>query len=63
MAEQSSKPQMMVQEWLCVGCGHCQSMCPTGAVRVTDVAVIDHDRCVACGACAGRCPMGAIVRC
>ena len=51
-----------VRQWMCVGCGFCESMCPTGAIRVVNgAAEINEDTCLGCGGCAGRCPMGAIV--
>ena len=57
-ARQQAK--MLVNEGACMACGYCETVCPTGAIRVTDVAHIDHSLCIACGCCAGRCPMCAI---
>ena len=61
MAEEAKpKRKMLVNPGACMGCGYCESVCPTGAIRVIDVAQIDEKLCVGCGSCAGRCPMGAI---
>ena len=51
---------MIVNAGACMGCGYCEDVCPTGAIRVIDVAHIDPNICIGCGCCAGRCPMGAI---
>ena len=51
---------LQVNAGACMGCGYCEDVCPTGAIRVIDVAQIDPKLCVGCGCCAGRCPMGAI---
>jgi len=45
----------------CKGCGTCEAVCPTGAVRVDNTARIDENRCVGCGRCADACPAAAIV--
>ena len=58
--EAKPKKKMIVNAGACMGCGYCEDVCPTGAIRVIDVAHIDQTLCVACGCCAGRCPMGAI---
>ena len=58
--EQTQKRKMFVNTGACLACGYCERVCPTGAMRVTDVAHIDETLCIGCGCCAGRCPAGAI---
>lgn len=58
--ETNARQPMVVNAGACMGCGYCESVCPTGAIRVIDVAHIDPAVCIGCGCCAGRCPMGAI---
>ncbi|MDR0857310.1 MAG: 4Fe-4S binding protein [Mycoplasmataceae bacterium] len=45
----------------CIGCGACTSVCPVGALYMSDEgkATIDADKCIGCGACASVCPVGA----
>ena len=46
---------------LCVSCGSCAEVCPTGAISQGDAAfVINADECIDCGACEGTCPNEAI---
>jgi NAD-dependent dihydropyrimidine dehydrogenase PreA subunit len=45
----------------CVGCGACEDVCPQGAIKVDEIAVINETDCVDCGACADECPNSAIV--
>jgi len=59
-AAKPKRRRMNVMDWLCVGCGYCESMCPTGAIRVNGAAEINQHICIGCTGCAGRCPMGAI---
>ena len=46
----------------CCGCGACVSVCPTGALSLTESADgfleahIDREKCIECGACARVCP-------
>ncbi len=44
----------------CVACGACADACPSSAITIGDVAVIDAGACVDCGACIDECPSGAI---
>ncbi|MCQ2181934.1 MAG: 4Fe-4S binding protein [Bacteroidales bacterium] len=45
---------------VCVACGSCQGVCPTGAISEGDVYSIDPNVCIDCGSCADACPTGAI---
>lgn len=45
----------------CTGCGTCEKVCPTDAVKIVgEMAVIDHSLCNECGSCFYTCPKGAI---
>jgi len=45
----------------CVGCGLCVSMCPSGAISLTEgKAVIDMEKCIRCGKCHDACPHEAV---
>jgi ferredoxin len=53
----------LVDESNCSGCGACEDVCPTGAVKVTGgIARIDRSACNECGACFAACPRGAVYR-
>lgn len=45
----------------CVACGLCVDVCPTNAITVDDIAIIDASACTDCGACISECPSAAIV--
>ncbi len=47
------------QEAVCTTCGTCATVCPTGAITVTDTVVTDAERCILCSACVKKCPTGA----
>ena len=49
-----------VKEADCVACGACADACPSGAITIGDIAVIDTSVCTECGACIDECPAGAI---
>jgi dissimilatory sulfite reductase (desulfoviridin) alpha/beta subunit len=47
----------------CVGCGICESNCPTGAITVDKnkgIAVIDMNECTGCENCLQNCPQEAV---
>ncbi len=42
----------------CLGLGDCVTVCPFGALRMTDngIPAVEHDRCTGCGLCVTACP-------
>jgi len=44
----------------CNGCGCCEDVCPTEAITVDDIAVVDEEECTDCGSCIDECPEEAI---
>jgi len=44
----------------CVACGTCAEWCPTNAITVKDIAVIDGAKCIGCGECLAVCPNQAV---
>ena len=46
----------------CLGCGDCVTVCPFGAIHMTEKGIpeVDEAKCVACGACTKACPRGVI---
>jgi len=44
---------------ICILCGTCASVCPTGAVEVGDEVVTDGEVCILCCACVKNCPTEA----
>jgi NADH-quinone oxidoreductase subunit I len=57
---------------LCIACGTCERMCPSGVIRVQGLKdnakspkvgthfIIDFSKCSLCGLCVESCPTGAI---
>lgn len=51
------------EEELCVQCGACTGLCPTGALIIVPPEMrvaFDVQKCVACGMCGLVCPFGAM---
>ena len=45
----------------CVGCGKCESVCPTANILLNDEKMPEwQGKCIQCLACISRCPAGAI---
>lgn len=55
---------VQVDPEICVGCGECEGVCPTGAIQMTEDGdvyhVVDPAPCMNCGQCLITCPEGAI---
>lgn len=44
----------------CIGCGSCESVCPTNAIRMEGMlATVKQELCIDCGACISTCPAKA----
>lgn len=53
---QDPRPEMMLREQRCIGCGACLAECPQEAITWNGRGVItDRARCVRCGVCAEHC--------
>ena len=58
---ENRKGDNMVDESKCIGCGACASICPVGAIKLTNgKAKINPEKCIKCGSCEMFCPVGAI---
>lgn len=56
--------QFFYAEALCVGCGECASVCPTGVHAISDAGhTLDRTRCLRCMRCVQVCPAGALEAC
>ena len=56
------KRAIQLDEEKCFDCGACFSLCPTGALRLTDEYSIelDEDKCIYCEICVPSCPVRAL---
>ena len=46
---------------LCIGCSHCTSVCPTGAIHISHgKPILNNNRCIDCGKCYIVCPTNSI---
>jgi len=54
------EPQIVWQDWKCIGCRDCVEACPADAITLDeDGARTDPDLCKVCGTCADACPSTA----
>lgn len=53
-----------VDKEICIGCGACTGVCPTGAMSLDEEgkAGCDPELCIDCGACVATCPVSAITQ-
>ncbi|GAB6097952.1 glycyl-radical enzyme activating protein [Desulfatiferula olefinivorans] len=55
-------PELSFDANVCVGCGDCRTVCPTGALSRDLPGQIRRELCRLCFACADVCPSGALTR-
>ena len=61
--ERRNQPKVspITQETLCTLCGTCATVCPTGAITVSDMVMTDPNGCIFCCSCIKNCPTQARV--
>ncbi len=59
--ERGNQPEIspMTQETLCTLCGTCATVCPNGAITVSDKVMTDPKECIFCCSCIKNCPTDA----
>jgi len=45
---------------LCIGCGCCGDVCPSGALELDEKAILNEEVCTECESCVEMCPEGAL---
>lgn len=51
-----------IEQDSCVGCGTCETVCPSGAIKgsLGEKHIIDLEKCMMCGQCLVNCPFEAV---
>ncbi len=59
---QEIKRAIQLDRDLCFDCGACLSLCPIGALYITDdkSVELDDNKCIYCGLCVPSCPVRAL---
>jgi 2-oxoglutarate ferredoxin oxidoreductase subunit delta len=65
-----NKGEVIINEELCYGCGHCVKFCSRGCIEITGKkftpegyllpTIVKPEECTACGICGWMCPAIAI---
>ena len=55
-------PKPVVNDEICIGCGTCVAVCPTGVFEMKEskAKVVAPEKCTGCKTCETSCPVGAI---
>jgi predicted Fe-Mo cluster-binding NifX family protein/ferredoxin len=59
--ESGRKAVAVVDSGKCAGCGICEDVCPTNAIKVNGQALVQPELCTGCGLCVGECPNNAVI--
>ncbi len=59
--ESGRKAVAIVVSGKCAGCGICEDVCPTNAIKVNGQALVQPELCTGCGLCVGECPNNAVI--
>jgi ferredoxin len=59
--ESGRKSVAIVVSGKCAGCGICEDVCPTNAIKVNGQAMVQPELCTGCGLCVGECPNNAVI--
>jgi len=60
--ERAAGERPRLDETLCIGCGDCVAVCPTGCLEMAGPVpwMPRPGDCISCGLCVGVCPTGAL---